>query len=324
MQKSEICKKFLANPGINPETGKPIQKGKPTYNRLLKMCEEAMSPKTSPKSSKSPKSSSEVWAVPVVPSSRKGRKRMKDECMAQPDCRVDNIYCKSLRVLGDKCKGPWTMKDVLGKGMYGEIFNICDKESNCEYVVKVGDDDMSDEVDLQVRASEAGLAPRIFQYFVGKTNKEYIVMEKIRGETVNDILENLIKKEIESGKPNFKRLSKAINRLVIDMFTVIKRLHSAGIEHRDLHLKNVMYNEDKGELQFIDFGLSKTIENFNPMVLDDDYVRVVNEVQSHIPFFFSGTDYFDDVSDIYDKKNPLRVVFEDLNERRENAFKGKF
>jgi len=312
MKKSEICKKFLENPGINPETGKPIQKGKPTYNRLLKMCEEeALSPATSPKS-------------PKEVASHKGRKRVKDHCTEHPDCRVDDIFCKSLRVLGEKCKGPWTMKEPLGKGMYGEIFNLCDKESNCEYIVKIGDDDMSEEVDLQVRASEAGIAPKIFQYFVGKTNKEYIVMEKIRGETVKDIVENIIKKEIVSGKPNFKRLSKTINSLVNDMFDAIKRLHSAGIEHKDLHLSNVMYNEDKGELQFIDFGFSKLIENFNPLFLDDDYVRVINEFQSYIPFYFRGTVYFDDVSDIHDKKNPLRLVFEDLDERRENAFKGKF
>lgn len=300
MEKSEICKKFLANPGINPETGKPIQKGKATYNRLLKMCEEAVK-------TRSPKS----------------QRRVKDDCVARPDCRVDRISCKNLRVVGDKCKGPWSTKDILGKGMYGEIFNICDRESNCNYIIKVADDDMSEEAELQLRASKAGVAPRIFQYFVDNADKEYIIMEKIRGKTVKDILEDLIKKEVQ-GKPNFKRLAKAIDSLVNDVFSAIMRLHSVGIEHKDLHLDNIMYNEDKGELQFIDFGLSKPIENFIPMFLDEDYVRVINEFQSHIPFFFSGTVHFDDISDIHDKKNPLRVAFEHLNQRRENAFLGKF
>jgi len=344
MQKSEICKKFLANPGINPETGKPIQKGKPTYNRLLKMCEEV---KTSPKSvrhdqhvlpTKSPKELShsqqstgahseiappKVWAV-VSTTPLSQRRVKKDQCTVHPDCRVDDIYCKRLKIIGDKCKGPWIMKDMLGKGVNGEIFNLCDKVANCQYVIKVVYNDVLNEVDLQVRASEAGMAPKIFQYFVGKSGRQYIVMEKIRGETVADLLKNIIKKEVVSGKPNFERLSKTINSLVKDMFDAIKRLHSAGIEHKDLHLNNVMYNEDKDELQFIDFGFSKLIENFNPLFLDDDYVRVINEFQSYIPFYFRGTVYFDDVSHIHDKKNPLRLVFEDLDERRENAFKGKF
>ena len=158
---------------------------------------------------------------------------------------------------------------MLGKGVNGEIFNLCDKVANCQYVIKVVYNDVLNEVDLQVRASEAGMAPKIFQYFVSKSGRQYIVMEKIRGETVADVLKNIIKKEVVSGKPNFERLSKTINSLVKDMFDAIKRLHSAGIEHKDLHLNNVMYNEDKGELQFIDFGFSKLIENFNPLFLDD-------------------------------------------------------
>jgi hypothetical protein len=38
----ELCRQFVENPLINPETGRPIAKNKATYNRLVENCEKIM------------------------------------------------------------------------------------------------------------------------------------------------------------------------------------------------------------------------------------------------------------------------------------------
>jgi hypothetical protein len=37
---SQICEEFLKHPTINPITGRRIEKGKVTYNKLMKECEQ--------------------------------------------------------------------------------------------------------------------------------------------------------------------------------------------------------------------------------------------------------------------------------------------
>ena len=103
--------------------------------------------------------------------------------------------------------------------------------------------DIDQEHKYQIMAREAGV-PTPLPLISFETEKEkYLIMERVYGHTILEILE---KPSLLSKKYDFAVFSKALDE-------AIKKMHGAGLYHRDLHSKNVMINKD-GMPIIIDFG----------------------------------------------------------------------
>ena len=76
------------------------------------------------------------------------------------------------------------------------------------------------------------------------SNKAYLVMEYLEGQTLDLYLENLKFSE-----------EKALCK-IISLVNAVKYLHSNKIAHRDLKPQNVIVTND-GQVKIIDFNISK-------------------------------------------------------------------
>ena len=72
---------------------------------------------------------------------------------------------------------------------------------------------------------------------------EYLVMEKIDGHSVGDIVKNT---KLVPENFNYKKFCDSLD-------SEVSKMHKAGLYHRDLHFGNVMIDEDSLAV-IIDFG----------------------------------------------------------------------
>lgn len=123
-----------------------------------------------------------------------------------------------------------------------------------------------------LKCKQGGIATPVIYSF--DLNECKIIMENIKGQTVNNYLTNL-----ENGKQDdFAKLTK----LLIDIGFIIGKMHSLGVFHGDLTTSNILIKEDE-TLVLIDFGLS----HFNPSIEDkavDLYVLERAFVSTHSYF----------------------------------------
>src|SRR3989344_4558296 len=134
------------------------------------------------------------------------------------------------------------MKQLIAQGAEAKLFSEEDKiikdRIKKEYRIK--------EIDEKLRKFRTRREAKILDKLsiinfpgprlIGCDDREKIVMEKINGEMIRDILE----------KKDYTKLSKEIGRK-------IAMLHNNNIIHGDLTTSNMILNK---EIYFIDFGLS--------------------------------------------------------------------
>lgn len=123
-----------------------------------------------------------------------------------------------------------------------------------------------------LKCKQGGIAtPAIYSFDI---NECKIIMENINGQTVNNYLTNL---------KNSKQDDDAqITKFLMDIGSIIGKMHSLGVFHGDLTTSNILKKEDD-TLVLIDFGLS----HFNPSIEDkavDLYVLERAFVSTHSYF----------------------------------------
>jgi hypothetical protein len=179
--------------------------------------------------------------------------------------------CKKIYVDIDDCKGPWTIVKIIQDDPYAQVYKIQNKRGE-QYILKIipiiedpeeeemavmeqkGEDgspvspmsaEMIDmEIEMQITASNAGLAPKIIEIIESDTTVS-IIMES---------LEVSMREELSEHPEEKDNLSK----IGVDL---IRRLHGIGITHGDLHTGNFM-RDANGKWMFIDFGrASKSTQN---------------------------------------------------------------
>ncbi len=138
----------------------------------------------------------------------------------------------------------------IGEGGNAIIYisDIDDFKNACLKKIKekpqINSNNIDEEHKYQMMARMIGVnTPLALFSFKSIENIEYLVMERINGNTVGDIVRNMDLLPINFNKEKF------INSLKEQ----ILKLHNAGIYHRDLHFDNVMINEN-GDAVIIDFG----------------------------------------------------------------------
>lgn len=140
---------------------------------------------------------------------------------------------------------------LIGCGKHGNVYEFLNK--NKKYIIKIFDKpnkNIDKEIFIQQIASDAGIAPKILSY-----TKDYIVMEYIEGNTLEEYSEEDIHK-----------LYNIINKTV-------DKLHNEKIRHNDLTPGNFIITKkgNKTYVYIIDYGSSEYDEDFEDEDFEDDY-----------------------------------------------------
>ena len=159
-----------------------------------------------------------------------------------------------------KCESGFFIKKngdlKINKSVYGSVSELCDKNNNCKYVVKLIPLKSKQYFETFLREAliapimyKNGIGPKIYDMFIC-LNAGYIIMEKYEG-TIRNIIQDVYENNINT------------------ICTLIRKMHSIGIIHNDLHTGNILYrkNEDNTySFVIIDFGLSLYFEDKNKKI----------------------------------------------------------
>ncbi|KAL7570217.1 hypothetical protein ACA910_020644 [Epithemia clementina (nom. ined.)] len=147
---------------------------------------------------------------------------------------------------------------VLGSGVSGIVRLVTHKATQVKYAVKIlelglidsteGLRQLRNEIFIMCQLDHPNIV-RIEEVYES-TNEIFIVQELCLGGDLFDRLDE---------QPDYHYTEPQCARLVKQMLSAIRYLHSKGIIHRDLKLENFLFStpDPQSELRMIDFGLSK-------------------------------------------------------------------
>jgi len=166
----------------------------------------------------------------------------------------DNPYGKPIEHFYD---GIYDGK-ILGSGISGIVRECTHKKTGHKYAVKCLDlDKIGDEKGLEYLKSEILIMSELdhpsivrLEEVYESHNEIYLVQELCHGGELFDKLEDQEDYHYSEGE---------CARLVKQMLSSVRYIHSKGIVHRDLKLENFLFStkDNDSELKLIDFGLSK-------------------------------------------------------------------
>ena len=167
----------------------------------------------------------------------------------------DNPYGKPIEHFYD---GIYDNDNILGSGISGVVRECTHKKTGHKYAVKSLDlDKIGDEKGLEYLKSEILIMSELDHPSIVRLEEVYespdeifLVQELCHGGELFDKLEDQEDYHYNEGE---------CARLVKQMLSSVRYIHSKGIVHRDLKLENFLFatKENDSELKLIDFGLSK-------------------------------------------------------------------
>lgn len=179
-------------------------------------------------------------------------------------CVPVNRYSKEKGIIGRgeedpeaSREGEWYLPKTkaLAHGSSGSIQEVCTKNKDCDYVMKIimlnTDIDRKyflKEVELQKVAFQLGVAPEIIDSWICKDPYIGVIIMPVLQKTLGDVLKDNTVPEEEKKK----YIKKA--------FSILHILHKNNIFHRDSHLANFMVDSNK-KLKIIDFGQAQIVYN---------------------------------------------------------------
>ena len=209
----------------------------------------------------------------------------------------------------------------LGNGTFGDVY-LTTKDYNSYFATKKIDaEKLKDPRVFKYLQSEIEILnllkghPNIYRFeeaIKSVDNNYYIVLEFVNGGSLQDCLDNYIKK---FGTPFSEEIVQYLMRQIING---VKYIHEKKIIHRDLKLENIMINYDndidknnfnllKARVKIIDFGVSirnnlgqtaiGSLFTMDPFILNKYYHSAVYKM--------SKKDSYDDKVDIWS----LGVIF---------------
>jgi hypothetical protein len=177
-----------------------------------------------------------------------------------------------------KLDSDWEITEKISQGDFGKVFSLSDTSKILKYLHNESMFNIKKEVDLQSRASERHLAPKIHALLIHKVEEEEgeegaaagtWALKKRRAvppmATASIIMEKMnvtMKAYLKSDNNNY---DKAMQCYTAGR-NLISSLNGIGIFHLDLKLDNIMTNDADSKSptwKAIDFGLSKTITGLN-------------------------------------------------------------
>ncbi|MCE7871670.1 response regulator [bacterium CPR1] len=149
--------------------------------------------------------------------------------------------------------GPYKIDEKLGEGGFGSVYRGFDPRLQRPVAIKViareivTDDEALKRFMLEARAVAKLQHPNVTSiYDLGTTPTAYIVMELVRGETLEDVAKPMDPAEV--------------GRIGVQVCDALAVVHEAGIVHRDLKPANLMLDE-AGTIHLMDFGLAKLADS---------------------------------------------------------------
>eukprot|EP00522_Entomoneis_paludosa_P007034 CAMPEP_0172445872 /NCGR_PEP_ID=MMETSP1065-20121228/5650_1 /TAXON_ID=265537 /ORGANISM="Amphiprora paludosa, Strain CCMP125" /LENGTH=822 /DNA_ID=CAMNT_0013196885 /DNA_START=74 /DNA_END=2542 /DNA_ORIENTATION=- len=181
---------------------------------------------------------------------------------------------------------------VLGSGVSGIVRLVTHKKTKVKYAVKVlelglidtteGLKQLRNEIFIMCQLDHPNIV-RIEEVYES-TNEIYIVQELCLGGDLFDRLDE---------QPDYHYTEPQCAKLVKQMLSSVRYLHSKGIIHRDLKLENFLFStpDPQSELRMIDFGLSKHF------IAGEHHVEKVGTPYTVAPEIIQG--HYDEKSDIW-------------------------
>jgi TP53 regulating kinase-like protein len=148
--------------------------------------------------------------------------------------------------------------------------------------------ELDDELRKQRTRREANLLQKVtipHPKLIQSDDKEKIIMEKIEGEKLREVLDQ---------KPG---LARRVGELVAE-------LHNHNIIHGDLTTSNMIYKEDQDKVYFIDFGLSFHSERIEDKAVDLHLIKQALEAK-HFSCF---KELFESIIAGYNSKDKIKVL----------------
>lgn len=149
-------------------------------------------------------------------------------------------------------------KTSIGQGDNAEVFTVydekyndlCVKESKKHKKLLVNDEETEMNIQEDVWRRSVNV-PRPICYLTSRiTGKFYIVMQKIEGCTLGEILKNGVLPDTYNHDFFWKNLKEQLKR----MHNENGLYGEGGVHHRDLHENNIMFEYETGKPVIIDFG----------------------------------------------------------------------
>ena len=203
----------------------------------------------------------------------------------------------------------WTIhpKKLVTAGNVATMYKAC-QNGNCNALLKYQrgkskrkQNTLLKEINIQMMASKIGISPKIYEAYKCDTGVGFI-METLPGDTYKQFL--------WSGalSNNYK-----INEYMDKLLKVVEKMHDKRIFHNDLHMNNVMINND--DIKIIDFGRSYHLKDNVPKEFDKYFKRFdIKQVYSeHYQLFNPYGDDREKFKLYYQKKYPfLKLSTQDI------------
>src|SRR5437763_9447200 len=166
--------------------------------------------------------------------------------------------------------GRYQIISPLGAGGMGEVYLAQDTQLNRRVAIKFPTV-KSDEHHAHARFLREARAvstlshphiATIYDYGETPDGKPFIIMEVIKGESLNDLLHTSV-----------LSLARAVE-IIADVADALAEAHHHGIIHRDIKPSNVMINE-RGDVKVLDFGLAKQVDEAKVSSVDHDAETVL-------------------------------------------------
>uniref|UniRef100_H3A0U5 Myosin IIIA n=1 Tax=Latimeria chalumnae TaxID=7897 RepID=H3A0U5_LATCH len=157
----------------------------------------------------------------------------------------------------------WEITETIGKGTYGKVFKVLNKENGSKAAVKVLDPihDIDEEIEAEYNILKAlSDHPNVVKFFGmyykkdAKTGDQlWLVLELCTGGSVTDLVKGLLKR------------GERVNELIIayilhEALLGLQHLHSNNTIHRDIKGNNILLTTDGG-IKLVDFGVSAQLTN---------------------------------------------------------------
>jgi hypothetical protein len=147
---------------------------------------------------------------------------------------------------------------ILGYGITGVVRKAIHKETGAEYAIKTlslarietveGLEQLKEELGILMQLDHPNIVK--LEGIYESEDEIFLVQELLSGGDLFDRLDAQPMEHYSEGQ---------CARLVKQMLSAVRYIHSKGIIHRDLKLENFLFDDPgpEGELKMIDFGLSK-------------------------------------------------------------------
>lgn len=147
---------------------------------------------------------------------------------------------------------------ILGYGITGVVRKAVHRETGAEYAIKTlslnrietaaGLEQLKEELVILMQLDHPNIVK--LEEVYESENEIFLVQELLSGGDLFDRLDDQPMEHYSEGQ---------CARLVKQMLSAVRYIHSKGIIHRDLKLENFLFDDagPDGELKMIDFGLSK-------------------------------------------------------------------